>query len=80
LNNTVKHAQATAVNVTVSVEGTDITLCVQDNGIGFEVDSTSGGLGLPGMRERTTQLNGTLEFDSNPGEGTRVTLKVPLND
>jgi signal transduction histidine kinase len=52
---------------------------IVDDGIGFDTDAAveSGGLGLNGMEERTSQMGGTLVVNSRPGEGTRVRVEVP---
>jgi signal transduction histidine kinase len=60
-------------------EGRAIAM-IEDNGDGFEPDAAipSGQLGLIGMRERVALLAGTLEIESNPGEGTTVIARVPI--
>jgi signal transduction histidine kinase len=53
-------------------------LDVLDDGVGFETDQLfPGHLGLKSMRERATRLHGSLEIDSVPGSGTRVTVRIP---
>jgi PAS domain S-box-containing protein len=84
LNNILKHAEATSVNVILEQRAQRIVLIIEDNGNGFESDIArdSGkkgkGLGLIGMRERTALLGGTLEIESRPGEGTTLYAKVPV--
>ncbi len=53
---------------------------VSDDGRGFEPASVRDGVGLSAMRERIEGLGGKIELKSAAGEGTRVTLKVPLRD
>ncbi len=59
---------------------------VEDNGKGFDVDkalSQEGmrqNLGIHGMVERASLLNGTLTLNSHPGKGTRLHIQVPLNE
>jgi signal transduction histidine kinase len=80
VGNAAKHGTATHVTVRLSRSNGTVTLIVADDGRGF--DSTrlgaSGGLGLVMMRERASQLNGTFEFESDPGQGTRITVAVPF--
>lgn len=79
LHNTVKHAQASQVRLTVTVEGGALTLVAEDDGRGF--DATAGswcGLGQQTMRERAALLGGELDVDSAVDAGTTVRLTVPL--
>jgi|GEM_PF-1782136 len=56
-----------------------LVLAVEDDGVGFEPDQQSGGgAGLVGMRERADLIGGTIEIDSEPGLGTHVRLRIPL--
>jgi signal transduction histidine kinase len=78
LTNIVKHAHASTVRLLVVAAGTEVTVEVQDDGIGFKVDSPKSGFGLAGMRERVYLAGGTLEIDSGPGGTTlRGTLPAP---
>ena len=81
LNNVRKHAQATAVQLTLSYMDDVVILDVQDNGVGLdraEPSSLSGGYGLQAMRERAAQSDGVVTIESDPGEGTTVVLTIPL--
>jgi signal transduction histidine kinase len=83
LNNIHKHAQATNVRLTVSYMGDVIILDVKDNGIGLNnppKSPLSGGYGLRAMKERLKQYGGTVELESDPGEGTTVVVTIPLSD
>ncbi|MCA9961628.1 MAG: GAF domain-containing protein [Anaerolineales bacterium] len=81
LNNALKHAHATAVSVYLAPEphGT-ITLVVTDNGQGFEMATAvnAGGLGLTSMSERAAELGGTLTIETSAGQGTKITVRLPL--
>ena len=78
LNNTLKHAQAKTVTVTLSAETGWVALEIQDDGRGFDLrESQRGsGMGLANMRERASELGGSLEVVSAPGAGTRVIARV----
>lgn len=83
LNNIRKHSGATHVRVTLSYMGDMIMLDVQDNGVGLdgaEPSRFSGGFGLQAMRERIAQCGGTVLLESDDGEGTTVTISVPLKN
>jgi signal transduction histidine kinase/uncharacterized protein YhfF len=76
LTNAMKHADATAVDVTVGVGGRKVTAVVSDDGRGGA--HLGGGSGLSGLVERLSALGGTLAVVSPPGQGTRLEVMVPL--
>jgi GAF domain-containing protein len=82
LNNALKHAAPTSVEVRIHVEGGDtgqrVELDVTDNGQGFDPQAVrdKGGMGLVSMRERAEKTGAELTIRSAPGEGTRVTVVV----
>jgi signal transduction histidine kinase len=84
LNNVLKHAQASQVDVILRSHDGFATLIVEDNGIGFDpravaaVDSIDSGLGLVSMRERVMLVGGTLEIESSVGAGTAVFVRIPI--
>lgn len=81
LNNIRKHAQASAVQVTLSYMGDTLILDVVDNGVGLAGASPSpfaGGYGLQAMEERVRQCGGEVALESEPGEGTTVAVTIPL--
>jgi len=80
LNNALKHAQATAVSVTIQATADSIMLEVQDNGRGFETALAErlGGLGLVSMRERVQKLHGQFTIHSAPDQGTTVCIQIPV--
>jgi PAS domain S-box-containing protein len=83
LNNIRKHAQASHVDIKVEDMDNDIVMTVIDNGKGFEVPEraedmvSAGRLGLMGMYERAKLLNGDLQILSEPGKGTKLTVRLP---
>jgi signal transduction histidine kinase len=77
LTNIQKHADATAVRVTVERTGEGIVLSIIDNGRGFTPRRQHTGVGLVGMRERAARIGARLTIRSGDGDGTRVTLVVP---
>jgi two-component system, NarL family, sensor histidine kinase UhpB len=79
LTNVARHAQASTVSITLHGDGAELTLCVQDNGIGLPAGALQqeGSYGLLGMQERVQALGGSLEV-SNTGAGTRLEVRLPL--
>ena len=81
LNNAHKYSNAKNVSILLEKQKYDISLIIEDDGIGFDTDKkTDGkaGLGLIGMRERATLLGGNLEIESSPGNGTTLFVRVPV--
>ena len=78
LNNVVKHAQAKKVMVRLLFDDESVCLEVEDDGVGFEPTEArqSGGMGLRGMGERAERINGKLEVESAPGQGTTLRVTV----
>jgi signal transduction histidine kinase len=77
LANVRKHAGARQVRVRLCYAGTTVRLTVTDDGKGFDPGATHGGYGLTGMRDRVSQVGGTVEVASVPGRGTEVSAEVP---
>jgi signal transduction histidine kinase len=79
LTNVAKHADANQVRVALRCDAEAVSLTVEDDGQGFEVQAgTSAGIGLLGMQERIELLGGQLEIESWPGQGTRLIAHIPL--
>ena len=83
LHNVARHAQATNVQIMLVFQSQEITLRIEDAGIGFDpVQSFSPprGWGLAGMRERIESVGGQLSIESDTGKGTIVEVVVPVYD
>lgn len=80
LTNVTRHSKATRVDVTVRRLKKAIILAVEDNGVGFMPQTLSGlrSLGLVGMRERALAMGGTLMIRGEPGEGSSITVTIPV--
>ncbi|MHC1782151.1 MAG: PAS domain S-box protein [Anaerolineaceae bacterium] len=80
LNNVLKHAEATEVEVEISSEDGKVFLTVSDNGVGFDETTPKdrGGIGLSSMRERTVMLGGEFEISSTKNQGTQIRVKLPV--
>lgn len=80
LNNTLKHSSAKNVTINVEVDDSSLLLEIADNGCGFDPDTakTHGGMGIHNIQERTEALGGELEIISQPGEGTRIRVRIGI--
>jgi signal transduction histidine kinase/ligand-binding sensor domain-containing protein len=80
VTNALRHSGAKTIVVTFSYQSDGVLLSVQDDGRGFDLAArtTVRGIGLSGMQERVEALAGTLEIDSAPGQGTRISARMPL--
>jgi signal transduction histidine kinase len=83
LGNVRQHSQATQVRVTLDFDGHRVRVVVEDNGRGFVPPTPTTGkqkaTGLPTLQERMDLLGGTLQIDSQVGQGTRVIMDVPAS-
>jgi signal transduction histidine kinase len=77
LNNSLYYSEASRVTVDIRPEDGQVLLVVEDNGIGFNPSQIRAGMGMMNMRERAEALKGTLEINSQPGQGTCVRFLVP---
>lgn len=79
MNNIVKHAKATQVEVMLATVDGRLTLTIQDNGQGFDTSGQfPGHLGLKSMRERVEKFGGSYRIESEAGAGTTITVIVPI--
>jgi chemotaxis methyl-accepting protein methylase/signal transduction histidine kinase len=84
LTNVLKHAQASEVSLIVERHGNEVRVIIEDDGVGFDLSACEDALadaqklGLIGMRERVTLLDGTLTIESEPGSGTSIFAHIPL--
>ncbi len=81
INNTIKHAEASAINVSVIQDAEKIYTSISDNGKGFnpmKVQSKNEGLGLENIKSRIEVLKGNIKISSKEGEGTSIFVEIPL--
>ncbi|MEM8862039.1 MAG: sensor histidine kinase, partial [Chloroflexota bacterium] len=78
-NNIVRHAQARRVELSLQQQGSRLTLMIQDDGQGFDLENRPDGrYGMTGMQERTRLIGGNLSFKSQPNGGTTIQLNVDI--
>ncbi|MDP2920514.1 MAG: histidine kinase [Dehalococcoidia bacterium] len=84
INNIIRHADASKAVISLSFKKNAIHVRITDDGRGFDVKEALGakdrprGLGLLGMRERVSLVNGSLIIRSEPGEGAEIAIEIPL--
>ncbi len=79
VNNILRHAHATQIDVVLKPRGEQLILMIEDNGVGFDPEAArqSKRLGLFGIRERAEAIGGELVIESAPGKGTTILVEVP---
>jgi signal transduction histidine kinase len=81
LNNCIKHAQATAIDILLNFNNEAVQIKISDNGKGFKNEMIPGqsskGTGLMNIVKRAAFINGTCQISSLPGQGTTVTMQIP---
>ena len=85
LTNIVKHGESTKVWVSLNKQQDKLMLTIRDNGVGFDVEKFKSthshtSLGIYGMSERVTLVDGNFEITSVIGEGTQIFVEIPLTD
>ena len=84
VSNAVRHGQARLIDIRGELAGEILSLCVSDDGHGFDTDKRpgirEGHFGVEGIRQRAKRLNGTFALESAPDAGTKATLTIPIGD
>ena len=82
--NAVRHGKATEIRIAGALDGNVLRISVRDNGRGFSPDAApgmeEGHFGLLGVRERAEKFKGSLDIESAPGKGTRITASLLLEN
>ena len=80
INNIIKHAQATQIQIDAYLQNDTLHLKVTENGIGFnpdEIKAQKSGMGLNSIYKRIEMIDGKLALNSAPGEGTSIAIEIP---
>ncbi len=81
ITNIVRHSQSPRAEIRIDTDGQEVRLLIRDWGIGFDPDQVEQHrFGLQGIRERVELLQGRFTLTSTPGEGTSLTVELPLTD
>ena len=76
--NASKYADCTFIKISLTRHKDTCTLCVSDNGKGFDIDAVSSGNGLYNMKERAKKMRGDIRIESKKSKGTTVTLNFNI--
>ncbi|MEZ5026684.1 MAG: sensor histidine kinase [Chitinophagales bacterium] len=81
IQNSLKYANATNIDIQLSADEKELTLLVQDNGKGFDISKLNekDGIGLKNMQLRAAYLKGNIEIDSSSNSGTTIIVEIPLS-
>ena len=78
LQNINKYAQATNITVQISGNSENVFLKIEDDGIGFDVNKKSKGIGMQNMISRTNDCQGIIDISSKKEEGTKIVITIPI--
>ena len=79
LQNSIKHAEAKNIYITISKQTKKLGIQIADDGIGFNKSDIKSGVGFLHIRHRTHLLKGTVEWQSSKETGTLVSIQIPVN-
>ena len=80
VNNIIKHASASEIDLDADKRGSQIIIRIKDNGKGFDKLISQGGRGIQNMESRSEMIDATINFDSHPGNGTLVTIFINIKN
>ena len=79
VNNLAKYSQCRHATIEISINGPFLTMKIEDDGIGFDVNNADSGNGLTNMNKRAANIGGDLRINSVPGKGTTVAFRLHLH-
>ena len=78
LNNALRHAHAKSILVRLDHNYELVELSVEDDGIGFDINASSGGMGLRNMQERAKEIGAKFSLNTAPHKGTKIQIRLEL--
>ncbi|RED97465.1 PAS domain S-box protein [Marinoscillum furvescens] len=79
INNIIKHAKATRIDQSIKITPTLVEVTTEDNGVGFDPEAVSKGIGLNNISRRVKIFEGELEIETAPNKGCKMTIKIPIS-
>jgi two-component system NarL family sensor kinase len=81
VNNSIKHAQASRLDISLNYDAEGLTIAIEDNGIGFDRTAEGDkGMGMKNIRTRVNYLKGTLDVDTRKQQGTLIAVYIPARE
>jgi signal transduction histidine kinase len=80
INNTIKYANASEINLTINKNNSIVELDYSDNGVGFEMVEVKRGLGLGNIKSRVESMKGLMQYQSKINQGVAVHIEIELNN
>ncbi len=78
LNNIIKHARAQQITISICSNKTSISVMIEDDGIGFNLNQNRNGVGITNIYNRAESYNGTVEISTEPGKGCKLKAVLPI--
>lgn len=78
VNNVLKHARAKNLDISVIQEFDELSITLEDDGVGFDTQVAAEGIGLQNIRSRVQFLEGEIDIHSSPGNGTLIAMHIPI--
>ena len=80
VNNAFKHANAENINVQLVQDNNRLSLTIQDDGCGFDMESFVQGAGMKSVNDRVAAINGKLDINASPGNGAEITIELGIRN
>ncbi len=79
ISNILKHANANELTIQITDHQDELSVIIEDDGKGFDVNTVKEGIGLDNIKSRVSRINGQLSIDSHPSSGTTISIQIPLS-
>ncbi|MFD2564638.1 tetratricopeptide repeat-containing sensor histidine kinase [Aquimarina rubra] len=76
VTNTIKHARATSIELQLNIVGNELNILFEDDGVGFDLDKNTEGIGFRNIRSRLNKISGTIDIDSRIKRGTIINIEI----
>jgi len=80
VSNILKHSKAKNVSIILGINESNYTLLIEDDGVGFDPEKKSNGIGLKNIESRCSLFNGTMNLITSPGEGCIIKIQIPVKN
>ena len=77
IQNSLKHGKAKSLDIVISEEGKNAVITAKDDGIGFDKEQVTMGIGITNLKRRALDIGGNFSIDSTPGVGTKIAVIIP---